>query len=404
MKKIFLLILVSTVLSITSALGQLKVANNGNVTIKPNTTATPLSALSVGDTGEQNVTVTAFKTASAYDVRAMLAGQYSTNWNYGVRSISIPKGSFFHTGVWASAGSSTPTSVGRSFGVLGMSGNSTSGYNYGVYGTVSGSNNGAGIVGTTGGELGAVIPGIYAGYFLGNVRVTGTVTAQSITSSDSRLKENVLPLSKKKIKSLNTVLSMNPVEYNLKQVYVESAGDTATVQKKLYDEKSQQFQKKHFGLIAQELKEIYPELVYEEQDGYLAIDYTGLIPVLIQSIKELKSEIDELRDTQLANNNLASNNNITPAADGSMPPLLYQNAPNPFRDRTEIRYYVPENIKSAQISIYNIQGALLKQINIDQRGEGVYAIYGNEFTPGMYLYSLIADNRQVDIKRMLFTK
>lgn len=152
---------------------------------------------------------------------------------------------------------------------------------------------------------------MYAGYFLGNVRATGTVTAQNITSSDSRLKENVSPLSKRKIKSLNTVLSMNPVEYNMKQVYIEMAGDTATVPQKLYDEKSQQFQKKHFGLVAQELKEIYPDLVYEEDDGYLSIDYTGLIPILIQSIKELKSEIDDLKGKQLTGNPPASGNGNT---------------------------------------------------------------------------------------------
>jgi hypothetical protein len=308
MKKISTLVFVSMLFTITSVFGQLKVANNGNVTIKPNSTATPLSPLSVGDTGEQNVTATFYRTTSAYDINSKIAGQYSTNWNYAITSDTRPKSSFFNVGAWMGVSSPTPNSFGRAFGVLGHAGNSTSGYNYGVLGTVSGSNNGAGIVGTTGGEYGVYVPGMYAGYFLGNVRATGTVTAQNITSSDSRLKENVLPLSKRKIKSLNTVLSMNPVEYNLKQVYIEMAGDTATVPQKLYDEKSQQFQKKHYGLIAQELKEIYPDLVYEEDDGYLSIDYTGLIPILIQSLKELKAEIDDLKGKQLTGNPPASGN------------------------------------------------------------------------------------------------
>lgn len=308
MKKIFTFLFVFMVLAITSAFGQLRVATNGNVTIKPNSTATPLSPLSVGDTGEQNVTVTARRITSEYDLRALLAGQYSTNWDYAVYAASSTNKSSFHTGLWASTGSPTPNSFGRAFGVLGNAGNSTPGYNYGVFGTVSGSNRGAGVVGTTNGNLDVNVPATYAGYFVGNVRVTGTITAQNVTGSDSRFKENVLSLSKKDTKFLHSVLSMNPVEYNLKQVYVESVGDTAKVQTKLYDEKSQQFQKKHFGLIAQELKEIYPDLVYEEEDGYMTIDYTGLIPILIQSIKELKSEIDDLRDAKLANNPHAPDN------------------------------------------------------------------------------------------------
>jgi|AGTN01.1.fsa_nt_gi hypothetical protein len=335
MKKIFTFLFVLMLLGITSVFGQLKVATNGNVTIKPNSTATPLSPLSVGDTGEQNVTVTAYRTTSGYDINSKIAGQYSTNWNYAFSGNTTSKGSFFHVGAWVGVNSPTPNSFGRAFGVLGYAGNSTSGYNYGVFGTVGGSNNGAGIVGTTGGEYGVYVPGMYAGYFLGNVRVTGTVTAQSLTNSDSRLKDNVLSLSKKDTKFINSVMSLNPVEYNLKQVYVESAGDTARVQKKLYDEKSQQFQKKHFGLIAQELKEIYPDLVYEEQDGYLTIDYTGLIPILIQSIKELKSEIDNLRSEQLVNRTGTSGNYNAPIEEGALLTSYCRDNESPLTGKNE---------------------------------------------------------------------
>ncbi|WP_418892253.1 hypothetical protein [Limibacterium fermenti] len=47
---------------------------------------------------------------------------------------------------------------------------------------------------------------------------------------------------------------------------------------------------------------------------------------------------------------------------------------------------------------------MLKQVNISQRGEGVHVVYGGELTPGVYLYSLIADSRQVDVKKMIVTK
>lgn len=308
MKKIFISSLFFMLLSITFTFGQLKVGNNGNVAIKPNSTATLLSPLSVGNTGEQNVTATMYRTTSGYDVQAKFAGQYSTNWDYAVLAATTPKGSNFHVGTWAITNTPTANPFGRAFGVLGYAGNSTPGYNYGVFGTVGGSNRGAGIVGSTNGNVDVNVPGTYAGYFAGNVRVTGTITTQSLTNSDSRLKENVLSLSKKDTKFINSIMSMNPVEYNMKQVYVESVGDTVQVQTKLYDEKSQQFQKKHYGLIAQELKEIYPDLVYEEDDDYLTIDYTGLIPILIQSIKELKSEIDDMRNAQLVNDPRISEN------------------------------------------------------------------------------------------------
>ena len=56
------------------------------------------------------------------------------------------------------------------------------------------------------------------------------------------------------------------------------------------------------GFIAQEVQEVIPELVKEvdsigENDGdkHLAVDYAKLVPVLVESIKELKKEIEEIK-------------------------------------------------------------------------------------------------------------
>jgi len=54
--------------------------------------------------------------------------------------------------------------------------------------------------------------------------------------------------------------------------------------------------KNRIGLIAQEVQEHFPELVeIEPKTQKLVLDYTGLIPVLLGAIKELKKEIDTLK-------------------------------------------------------------------------------------------------------------
>ena len=54
------------------------------------------------------------------------------------------------------------------------------------------------------------------------------------------------------------------------------------------------------GVLAQEVEEVIPELVKEVdglngREGFKAVDYNKLVPVLIESIKELKKEIDDLK-------------------------------------------------------------------------------------------------------------
>ena len=82
---------------------------------------------------------------------------------------STPTDSAYNIGVEGWAVPSSPIPTGRSYGVRGVAGNCTNGYNYGVLGRLLGSNNGAGVFGTISNELGKEIDGKYAGYFDGDV-------------------------------------------------------------------------------------------------------------------------------------------------------------------------------------------------------------------------------------------
>lgn len=58
----------------------------------------------------------------------------------------------------------------------------------------------------------------------------------------------------------------------------------------------------HYGFIAQQIEKILPNLVKEDNNGYKSIDYNGLLPFIIESIKQLiqklnfhTSQINELK-------------------------------------------------------------------------------------------------------------
>jgi hypothetical protein len=76
---------------------------------------------------------------------------------------------------------------------------------------------------------------------------------------------------------------LRPVSYNLDTEKLKIDKDIKSKEKG-----------KEIGFIAQELREVFPEIVTENEDGVLGVKYTELIPVLVQAIKEQQEEIDAL--------------------------------------------------------------------------------------------------------------
>jgi len=157
----------------------------------------------------------------------------------------------------------------------------------------------------------------------------------------------------------------------------------------------------HFGVSAQELQEIYPNLVKEGQDGYLAVNYTELVPVLIQSIQELKQELDKVKGSgsRMTRSVSYGDDEFQPSAKN----ILYQNSPNPFKEQTTIRFNLVDNARDASICIFDMTGKMLKKLPISAGATSV-SINGWELGEGMFLYTLIVNGREVDTKRMIITK
>lgn len=126
--------------------------------------------------------------------------------------------------------------------------------------------------------------GAYAGYFDGSVKVSGTLTATSLSvSSDYRLKENIVNLENSVAGAIN---DLRPVSYTYKV-------DSTNV---VYGEGAKEMKMTHYGLIAQDVQRLFPNLVYEGGDGYLSINYVELVPVLILYVQELSEEVNNLRE------------------------------------------------------------------------------------------------------------
>ena len=155
------------------------------------------------------------------------------------------------------------------------------------------------------------------------------------------------------------------------------------------------------------MKEVFPELVHTDNTGYMYVDYIGLIPILVQSINELRAELAELKSEKQEEDSpvMAAQQAAQGELEASLGDAkLYQNAPNPWSSETVIRYCLPQGVSRADIYIYDMQGVQLKSIPAHGRGESQVTVTARDLKAGMYLYALVADGTLVDSKKMILTK
>jgi len=149
---------------------------------------------------------------------------------------------------------------------------------YGIYSTVSGSN----------------VNNRYAGYFTGGkvvmtnaggsigLEVQGDVWANNfIPTSDERLKTDIKPLSDEKDK----LYLLQGKSYKKKIRPIASEEDSLAKEMEIIE-------MPEYGYLAQELKEIFPDLVKQSQDsgGCYGVNYIGLIPVIVEALKDQRLE------------------------------------------------------------------------------------------------------------------
>ena len=104
----------------------------------------------------------------------------------------------------------------------------------------------------------------------GELRVTGDIIA--FYTSDQRLKDNIKPIDDPLAKVLS--ISGNTYSWN------ENSGKEGT----------------DVGVIAQEILEVLPEAVTTRENGYLAVRYEKLVPLLVEAIKELSQKVESLEN------------------------------------------------------------------------------------------------------------
>lgn len=246
---------------------------------------------------------------------------------------------------------------------------------YGVYGKA------------TGAQMGQNGPNNYSVYADGDIVYTGNIYG----TSDQKFKTNIKGLQS----GLNIISQLRPVSYDFKNEDFPSINLPKGTS---------------YGLIAQELKTVMPNLVktaihpevtdekgnvIHERLEYLSVNYTALIPHLIKAIQEQQEMIETLQGSA---RRMATVQTRQQDAQGE----LLNNVPNPFTELTRIEYHT-QGVEDIAIYIYSLEGTMLKEYH-NLETSGSIEVTAESLTPGMYYYSLFGNGAELATKKMVLTK
>lgn len=256
--------------------------------------------------------------------------------------------------------------------------------------------------------------GDWAGYFNGNVAATGVY----YSLSDQTLKKDIVPLT-----SASEKLSqLNPVRYNFRTEQYPTINLSPRNQ---------------LGLLAQEVEQVVPQAVgnvahpaqYDEEGNQISeridlkgVNYTQLIPLLIAGFNEQQTQnaelnnrlqqlelqvqqlqdcIDQSRLCAEPQQRLSGEDEQSVVLENQSAIILDQNVPNPFAEQTRISFSIPEEVVNAEMIFFDMNGVIINQVQLVDRGNGSITVYGENLSSGVYSYSLIADGEVISTKSMV---
>ncbi|WP_294228967.1 T9SS type A sorting domain-containing protein [uncultured Chryseobacterium sp.] len=137
-----------------------------------------------------------------------------------------------------------------------------------------------------------------------------------------------------------------------------------------------------------------------DPDGNVMVANSYLYRSAGDQTAEFQTQIDDLRKEVQELKELLKQSRISvDMGEASNEPKLYQNAPNPGKGETIIKYYLPKETNNASIGIYNVSGQLIKNIPLKDKGNGSITLNG--IRGGSYVYTLSVDGKNADTRKMI---
>jgi len=140
----------------------------------------------------------------------------------------------------------------------------------------------------------------------------------------------------------------------------------------------------HYGLATEQIEEVFPSLIKEDEKGNKLINYVEMVPLLVQSIRELSGKVATL-EAQLG------------ISEPTKPVLK---AKGKAEDANNVTLTLPDESSQATLNIYDLNGRLLRTASVDATSAGLSS-HTHGLPTGTYAYSLVVNGKKQKARKIM---
>ena len=177
---------------------------------------------------------------------------------------------------------------------------------------------------------------------------------------------------------------------------IEKANRDKLLQDAIDRKEAEEAGRKRIGFLAQDVEKILPELVKTDEDGVKSIDYIGFIPLLVESINEMRLTIQEQQnEIEMLKNLLSAETKSTLRSTSTGNPNVIEGAKLYNGTGASVSYILPSTFSNAYLQVFDISGRMVKKITLTVAND-VVEINPTEIGYGTFVYALYVDGQKAD--------
>ena len=234
----------------------------------------------------------------------------------------------------------------------------------------------------------------------------GLITLENGVPPETAHWENIMLLGTDEFKQtiLNNLMGLNVVEYSQKIPYDRIKYMSEEDQKAFIKDWEENHSNRIIGLLPEEVREVYPQLVVNIREDELGIDITGLIPILICCIQELKCQLDArteaIVDAVMSRSTDPLAVKKVRAAIGN---TLLSVAPSSVNEATRVRYILTDDVPNGYLAVSDMGGRTMMKIPVSP-SDTEALIDSGTLGEGIFLCTLFVNGEKVGTTRLIKTR